>query len=205
MRQMILTMLILFAVVCLGAAQSADPTATANADWGATFTAEARQHLKTTPTLGPTPTIEGFLHHIWEGSFTPVPPTPGPSPTSGFWARRTQRAVERATRRWLPVTATPSPTLRPGEPTWTPGPIDYWQTGAIHTVGEGIPDINAAATALHQMVHSPAATPAFSSGCELPPRDRAHAAVCDAYKAAYRLRYGNPCRHNDEGEAVCLH
>ena len=90
--------------------------------------------------------------------------------------------------------ATPTPTSGPGDP-----------TGPAHTVGEGLFDIDAAATALHQMIHSPDATPAFRSICDLPPRSRAEVDACDAYKDAYKLKYGNPCRHNDEGEAICLH
>ena len=90
--------------------------------------------------------------------------------------------------------AAPTPTSEPGDP-----------TGPAHTVGEGLFDIDAAATALHQMIHSPDATPAFRSICDLPARSPADVVACEAYKAAYRLRHGNPCRHNDEGEAICLH
>ena len=96
--------------------------------------------------------------------------------------------------------AGPGGPAEPGGPVGPGGP-----TGPVHTVGEGLFDIDAAATALNQMVASPAATPAFRSICDLSPRSPADVAACDAYKAAYRLRYGNPCRHNDEGEAVCLH
>ena len=89
----------------------------------------------------------------------------------------------------------------PGGPAEPGGPI-----GPVYTVGEGLFDIDAGATALHQMVDSPAAAPAFRSICDLPPpRSPAEVVACDLYKAAYRLRHGNPCRHNDEGEAVCLH
>ena len=89
----------------------------------------------------------------------------------------------------------------PGGPSGPGGPI-----GPVYTVGEGLFDIDAGATALHQMVDSPAAAPAFRSICDLPPpRSPAEVVACDLYKAAYRLRHGNPCRHNDEGEAVCLH
>ena len=94
----------------------------------------------------------------------------------------------------------PGSPIGPGGPTGPGDPI-----GPVHTIGEGLFDIDAAATALHQMVASPAATPAFRSICDLPPSGPAYAAACDLYKAAYRLKYGNPCRHNDEGEAVCLH
>ena len=67
------------------------------------------------------------------------------------------------------------------------------------------PDVDVAATALQLMVDNPDARPAFSSGCELPPLDASHVAACNAYKAAFEAKYGNPCRHNDEGAAVCLH
>ena len=107
----------------------------------------------------------------------------------------------------------PGSSTGPGGPTSPGGPTDPGgpsgpggPTGPVHTVGEGLFDIDAAATALHQMVQSPAATPAFRSICDLPPpRSPAEVVACDLYKAAYRLRHGNPCRHNDEGEAVCLH
>ena len=94
----------------------------------------------------------------------------------------------------------PGDPSEPGGPAGPGGPI-----GPDYTIGEGLFDIDAAATALHQMVASPAATPAFRSICDLPPSGPAYVAACDLYKAAYRLKYGNPCRHNDEGEAVCLH
>ena len=96
--------------------------------------------------------------------------------------------------------AVPGGPAGPGDPTGPGGP-----TGPVHTVGESLFDIDAAATALHQMIHSPDATPAFRSICDLPPSSPAVVAACDLYKAAYKLKYGNPCRHNDEGEAVCLH
>ena len=102
-----------------------------------------------------------------------------------------------------PLTPTPGGPAEPGGPIATPGPGG--PTGPVHTVGEGLFDVDAGATALHQMVHSPAATPAFRSICDLSARDPADIVACDLYKAAYRLRHGNPCRHNDEGEAVCLH
>ena len=90
--------------------------------------------------------------------------------------------------------AAPTPTSGPGDP-----------TSPVQTVGENLFDVDAAATALHQIIHSPDATPAFRSICDLPARSPADVVACEAYKAAYRLKYGNPCRHNDEGEAICLH
>ncbi len=100
----------------------------------------------------------------------------------------------------------PTAVPRPGDPTGPGGPTEPGApTGPVHTVGESLFDIDAAATALHQMIHSPDDPRAFRSICDLPPNSPAVVAACDLYKAAYRLRHGNPCRHNDEGEAVCLH
>ena len=121
------------------------------------------------------------LHDAWTGPLPASTPNPsGPSESGGPTG--------------------PGGPSEPGDPTGPGGP-----TGSVHTVGESLFDIDAAATALHQMIHSPDATPAFRSICDLPPRGPADVAACDLYKAAYKLKYGNPCRHNDEGEAVCLH
>lgn len=133
---------------------------------------------------------------LWRFPVFDAAPDPNASPTP-FWGLADLTAI--AVRQ----TAVAGGAAGPGDGA-PPSPLE--QTGAVHTVGEDIPLIDAAATALHQMVHSPADAPrAFSSGCELPPRDRAHAAACEAYKDAYKLKYGNPCRHNEEGAVVCLH
>ncbi len=121
------------------------------------------------------------LHDAWTGPLPASTPNPSGPAESG-------------------APTGPGGPSEPGDPTGPGGP-----TGPVHTVGEGLFDIDAAATALHQMIHSPDDPRAFRSICDLPPRGPADVAACDLYKAAYKLKYGNPCRHNDEGAAVCLH
>ena len=138
--------------------------------------------------------------NLWRFPVSDAAPDPNASPTP-FWSLALDATAIAAEAARATVVAGGAAGPGDGAP---PSPLE--QTGAVHRVGEDIPLIDAAATALHQMAHSPADAPrAFSSGCELPPRDRAHAAACDAYKAAYELKYGNPCRHNEEGAVVCLH
>ena len=75
---------------------------------------------------------------------------------------------------------------------------------ALQSMVENFP-LDAAATALQSMVDNPGYRPTLATGCDQLPRDAAHAAACNAYKAAYEARYGNPCRHDIDGAAVCLH
>ena len=139
----------------------------------------------------------------WRFPVFDATPDPNASPTP-FWGLADLTAI--AARQ----TAVAGGAAGPGDGA-PPSPLEQIdeqtgeQTGAVHTVGEGLLDVDAAATALHQMVHSPAAAPAFRSICDLPARGPADAVACELFKAAYRLRHGNPCRHNDEGEAICLH
>ncbi len=212
MKKLILLLTAVFAVLVImllssiGQAQSADPspTPTSNRDWRTTATAETiQQPAAATPTrfftlsiaaIGVPPTTETTQR---PAAATPTA-TPGPGgptepggPTGPIHTGGESIPAVDAT---ADPNATPTPTSGPGDP-----------TGPVHTGGEGIFDIDAAATALHQMIHSPDAPRAFRSICDLPPRSPADVVACEAYKAAYRLRHGNPCRHNDEGEAVCLH
>ena len=192
-----LLMTALVVVACLGMAQaqSADPTPTLNRYWRTAATAEIIQQPVPGPSGGNPFEQTGAIHTVGEdipaGDATADPnatPTPTLIPIRRSPADLTAIAVRQ--------TAAPAAGPSDGDP--------LEQTGAVHTVGEGLFDIDAAATALHQMIHSPDA-PAFRSICDLPPRSPADVVACEAYKAAYRLKHGNPCRHNDEGEAVCLH
>ena len=180
-----LLMTALFVVVCLGAAQAQTSTPTSTprnpVEVAARQNAAAKQTAAARPSSGdPTP-------------------TPTSTPRNPVEVAASQTAAARQT-------AVAGGAAGPGDGA-PPSPLEQTgeQTGAVHTVGEGLFDVDAGATALHQMVHSPAATPAFRSICDLPANGPADVVACDLYKAAYRLRHGNPCRHNDEGEAVCLH
>ena len=177
-------------VVCLGVAQaqSADPspTPTINRYWRTT--AETIQQ----PAARPRPSPTG--HWRSPPSDAAADPNATPTPTSTpIWRSPADLTAIAVRQTAGPAAAGPSD----GDP--------LEQTGAVHTVGEGLSHVDAAATALHQMVHSPDAPRTFRSVCDLPPSGPAEVATCDLYKAAYKLKYGNPCRHNDEGEAVCLH
>ena len=210
MNKLNLLMITVLVMLLSSVAQSADPTPTPTGsslrirgDWHPTATSEPiQQPAAATPTATPgTGGPTGHVHTVGEGipgvdatdapnatsTATPRPGGPtGPVHTVGEGIPGVDATGD--------PNATPTPTSGPGDP-----------TGPAHTVGEGLFDVDAAATALHQMIHSPDATPAFRSICDLPPRSRAEVDACDAYKAAYKLKYGNPCRHNDEGEAICLH
>jgi len=233
MRKMILAALVVMVYAwAWGQAQSADPTPTSSFSSPDSTAIAARQTAAArpeVPTNTPAPERDavGKTDADPEGVGTPqgvgdAPERPNPSPTgrwrfpvfdatpdpnaspTPFWSLADLTAI--AARQ----TAVAGGAAGPGDGA-PPSPLEQIdeqtgeQTGAVHTVGEGLFDVDAGATALHQMVHSPAATPAFRSICDLPARGPADAVACDLYKAAYRLRHGNPCRHNDEGEAVCLH
>ena len=200
MRFMILTMLMFFALPMFGQAQTFTPTpmpalstAAAQRPDGA-VDANATAEIIQQPAATPTPNLfeqTGAIHTVGEDiPVVDATADPNATPTS------TPRSPADLTAIAVRQTAAPAAGPSGGDP--------LEQTGAVHTVGEGLFDIDAAATALHQMIHSPDA-PAFRSICDLPPRSPADVVACEAYKAAYRLKHGNPCRHNDEGEAVCLH
>ena len=202
-ERLALLMTALVMVVCLGVAQaqSADSTPTPTRfftlrirDWRTTATTETIQQPATaTPTATPRPGgPTGPVHTVGEGiPGVDAAADPNATPTS------TPRSPADLTAIAVRQTAAPAAGPSDGDP--------LEQTGDVHTVGEDIFDIDAAATALHQMIHSPDDPRAFRSICDLPPRGPADVAACDLYKAAYKLKHGNPCRHNDEGEAICLH
>lgn len=130
-------------------------------------------------------------------NYTPRPPFAVYAATEGAAAAAT----------WLakPIHRV-DPRVSPGEHADAVANIDVAPPAAtaLQSMVENFP-LDAAATALQSMVDNPGYRPTLATGCDQLPRDAAHAAACNAYKAAYEARYGNPCRHDIDGAAVCLH
>ena len=130
-------------------------------------------------------------------NYTPRPPFAVYAATEGaaFLATQLAKPIHRV-----------DPRISPGEHADAVANIDVAPPAAtaLQSMVENFP-LDAAATALQSMVDNPGYRPTLATGCDQLPRDAAHAAACNAYKAAYEARYGNPCRHDIDGAAVCLH